>query len=145
MSSGLTKTKRKRLNKNKEWKKEVEAEDQTDVIEKWVETVRANGGWRVGRWRPLREVKNFNNLKEVRRYGKQESLVAIFGRKVNLYFFLQEGFATKEYCERVESHPLTATFALKPVEEWNVGLGRMISHDHLSPHDFESRRLATVR
>ena len=106
MSSGL---KRQRQLKASE-EETVRAED---PIEKWVETVRANGGWKVGRWRPLH---NLNNLKEVRCDRKQDGFLAIDGRKINLYFFFQPTFTIREYVEGVRSHPLTAIYEAEPLK-----------------------------
>ena len=142
MSSGLTKSQRKRHNQSKEWKQDVPTEDEADVIEEWLASrpLATIGG--VGRRRPLHKVLKVRNLKEVRADQKRDGLFVLNHTKCNLYFFFDQAFTIQEYMQGVRMHPLTALCKdepMKPTEEWKEELKHMVYHDHLSPHDFGMR------
>ena len=92
-----TKSQRRKENAAKLWKQPVDTEDEADVLEDWARLVRKEGGWQVGRWRPLSNIIYARNLAEVKNHQKSEGLLVRNDYKWNLYLYYKSEFTHEEF------------------------------------------------
>ena len=112
--------------------------DGDTILRRWAAHRRRQEWEKVGRWRPLSEIKKVPKIQDVK--NKRDGLLVLTGgNKWNLYFSLDASFSFEVLRSGIEAHPLTTIGRIEPTSEptgHTDDHGNWIPHHHLSNFDY---------
>ena len=114
-SSQGEKNAQKKKNDQKQWKTEVTAMKEQDIMAEWAQGYVGLPDWdrRVGRWRPLRTLIDPGK----KGFVKEEGVLVLNAAQWDLYFYQDDSFNHDILCERLMRHPFTNNCSFEPLKQ----------------------------